>query len=187
MRVRVFIACSLDGYVAGPEDDLSWLPPQDPAEDHGYGVFMAETDAVLVGRRTYDVAAGFDTWPFPHVPVFVATTRPIERNTQAVRPISGTPAELLSAVRAEVGGAIYLDGAQLIRAFLDARLIDELTITVVPTILGAGVPLFAGATGPVPLELVEAKHYSNGLVQLRYLPDRARLGDERLAPGCKNA
>lgn len=67
--VRVFIACSLDGFIAGPDDDLSWLPaPGEGGEDYGYGAFMSETAALLMGRSTYDVVAGFDNWPYAESP-----------------------------------------------------------------------------------------------------------------------
>ena len=118
--VRVFIACSLDGFIAGPDDDLSWLPAPDASgEDYGYGAFIAETAAILMGRSTYDVAAGFPDWPYGSLPVFVATSRPLDPVAETVVPISGSPSELLAAVRARQDGAVYLDGGALIRSFLD--------------------------------------------------------------------
>ena len=167
---RVFIACSLDGFVAGPEDDLSWLPAPVAGEDYGYAEFMAGTAAILMGRRTYDVAAAFADWPYGDTPVFVATSRPIDPVAPTVRAVHGSPAELLAAVRAETAGGIYLDGGSLIRACLDAGLIDELTVTVVPVVLGDGTPLFAGVAAPHRLALESATPYPNGLVQLRYRP-----------------
>jgi dihydrofolate reductase len=167
--VRVFIACSLDGFIAGPGGDLSWLPPPEAGEDYGYGAFMAGTAALLLGRATYDVAAGFDSWPYGELPVFVATSRPLRPAAPTVRAVAGTPSELLGAVRAETDGAVYLDGGALIRSFLDEGLIDELTVTIVNVILGDGVPLFAGVTRARSLSLVAATPYPSGLVQLRYV------------------
>ena len=168
--VRVFIACSLDGFIAGPDDDLSWLPGLDQGEDYGYGVFMAETAAILMGRSTYDVATRFDKWPYGETPVFVATSRSLDPVVPTVRAIAGSPSELLDAVRVYTDGAVYLDGGALIRAFLDENLVDELTVTVVGVILGAGVPLFAGTARPHSLRLTAAIPYPSGLVQLRYVP-----------------
>ena len=164
----MFIACSLDGFIAGRGGDLSWLPEPDPAEDYGYGSFLAETEAILVGRATYDVASGFAAWPYEEKPVFVATSRPLEPAAATVRPVSGTPSELLEAVRAHTAGAVYLDGGALIRSFLDDGLIDELTVTIVPVVLGSGVPLFAGSARSHRLALAAASPYPSGLVQLRY-------------------
>jgi dihydrofolate reductase len=166
--VRVFIASSLDGFIAGEDGDLSWLPQGPGVEDHGYGAFFAETAALLIGRGTYDTVAGFATWPYGDKPVFVATSRPLEPLAPAVTAIAGAAPELLAAVRAQVEGPIYLDGGALIRSFLDAGLVDELTVTVVPAILGRGIPLFAGATRRHELRLVAATPYPSGLVQLRY-------------------
>jgi dihydrofolate reductase len=166
--VRVFIACSLDGFIAGEDGDLSWLPDGPAVEEHGYGAFFAESAALLIGRGTYDTVAGFAGWPYGEKPVFVATSRALEPLAPTVTAIAGTPPELLAAVRAQVAGPIYLDGGALIRSFLDAGLVDELTVTVVPAILGRGIPLFAGAARRHVLRLVAATPYPSGLVQLRY-------------------
>jgi dihydrofolate reductase len=118
--VRVFIASSLDGFIAGPGDDLSWLPP-DGGEEHGYDELMAATGAVLMGRTTYDVVVGFEgAWPFGKTPVFVATSRPLDPAVPTVRPVAGDPARLLAAVRGVTEGGVYLDGGVLIRQFLAA-------------------------------------------------------------------
>jgi dihydrofolate reductase len=170
--VCVFIACSLDGFIAGPDDDLSWLPPPDPAgEDYGFAAFMGGMAALLMGRRTYDIVAAFPEWPYGELPVFVATSRPIaEPRASTVRAVSGTPAELLAAVTAGAPGPVYLDGGALIRSFLAEGLVHSLVVTVVPVVLGAGIPLFAGTAGPVQLELRAARPYPSGLVQLEYIP-----------------
>ena len=89
----------------------------------------------------------------------------------SVAAVSGAPEQLLAAVRAETSGGVYLDGGALIRSFLDAHLIDELTVTIVPVILGAGIPLFAGVAGRHRLRLVAAQPYPSGLVQLHYRPE----------------
>jgi dihydrofolate reductase len=170
--VRVFIACSLDGFISGADDDLSWLPGLLEDEDYGYGVFLAETGAILLGRRTYDVAAAFDNWPYGETPVFVATSRALSPVAPTVRAITGTPAQLLAAVHAEIDGDIYLDGGALIRSFLDANLVDELVVTVVGAILGHGTPLFAGTAERHQLRLTTTRVYPNGLVELRYVPER---------------
>lgn len=173
-QIRVFIASSLDGFIAGPGDDLSWLPDPDPAEDYGYARHMDQTAAILMGRNTYDVVAGFEgPWPYGDTPLYVVTSRPLEPAAPTVKAVSGEPLDLIAAVQADIGdGGIYLDGGRLIRSMLDAGLVDELTVTVVPVILGAGSPLFAGAVRRHDLDLVESTAYDNGLVQLRYAVER---------------
>ncbi len=170
--VRVFIACSLDGFIAGEDDDLSWLPHPEPGgEDYGYGEHMAQTAAILMGRRSYDVISAFDgEWPYGDTPVFVATSRPLEPAAPTVQAVAGhSAADLIAAVQAQVGdGGIYVDGGALIRSLLDAGLVDELTVTLIPVILGRGLPLFAGAAVRHQLELLGSDDYENGFVQVRY-------------------
>ena len=188
--VHVFIACSLDGFIAGVGDDLSWLPgsggddassepdraPEaDAADDHGFGAFFERVGALLMGRRTYDVVRGFEgDWFYGDKPVLVATSRPLgEPAAPTVRAVSGSPAELLDVAHEAAGeGIVYVDGGVLIRSFLDAGLIDEMTVSIIPVILGAGIQLFAGAARRTRLELLGGGDPSGALVQLRYRPLR---------------
>jgi dihydrofolate reductase len=173
-RVRVFIASSLDGFIAGLDDDLSWLPQpsSEPGRDFGYGEFMREVGALLMGRRTFDVVMGFGgEWPYGDRPMLVATHRPLMSAPASVRAATGTITELITAALELADGRdVYIDGGALIRQALDAELIDELIVSVIPMILGAGIPLFAGAQQRHALELVEHTAFEGGLVQLRYRP-----------------
>ncbi len=182
---QVFIACSLDGFIAGTGDDLSWLTSAGDggdneggagdSDDHGFGAFFARVGALLMGRRTYDVVKGFEgDWFYGDKPVLVATSRPLgEPAAPTVRAVSGSPHELLEAAREAAGdGIVYVDGGVLIRSFLDAGLIGEMTVSLIPVILGEGIPLFAGAARRAQLELLDARPTSGGLVQLRYRPLR---------------
>jgi dihydrofolate reductase len=170
-RVRVFIATSLDGFIAGPNDDLSWLPKPSGESDFGYAAFMADIGALLMGRTTYEIVAGFDgEWPYP-VPVLVASSRPLTPVHASVRAVAGDIGSLIEQARASAGERdVYLDGGNLIRQASDAGLIDDLTLTLVPVILGAGTPLFAGVEQRRRLELVSSEAFADGLVQLRYRP-----------------
>jgi len=162
-RCSVFLAMSLDGYIAGPNDDLSWLDRFD--EEHGYTEFFASIDTLLIGRRTYDVVCGFPSWPYSGKRVVVMTHQPVAARHDE-RFVSGTPAEVLAQL--PDAQRIYLDGGAVVRQFLAANLVDDLTISLIPTILGSGIPLFErGAPGPV-LELVGSQQFNKGLVQLRY-------------------
>lgn len=177
-RVAAFLAMSLDGFIAGPADDLSWLPPPDPAEDHGFAAFMAGTGALLMGRRTLDVAAGFGPpWPYGDTPVLVATHRPLVAPAPTVRAVSGAITDLVAQARAVAGDrGVYVDGGALVREALAAGLLDELIVTLVPVVLGGGTALFAGADGPRRLVLRESRCFASGLVQLRYAPVAAAAG-----------
>lgn len=172
-RTRVFIASSLDGFIAGEHDDLSWLPPPDPSgSDHGYGAFMAQVGALLMGRRTFDVVAGFEgPWPYADKPVLVATRRPLLAPVPAVRAVDG-PIDALIAEAKQAAGEqdVYLDGGDLIRQALDAGLIDELVVTLIPVVLGRGHPLFAGVQQRQRFELAASAALAGGLVQLTLRP-----------------
>lgn len=171
-RVRVFIACSLDGFIAGPDDDLSWLPAPPADTDYGYADFMKDVGALLMGRNTYRVVEGFDgPWPHGDRPVLVATRRPLTPKAPTVRAVAGHIADLIAEARAVAGDKdVYLDGGDLIRQGIDADLVDELVVSIIPTILGAGAPLFAGTHGRHALTLVSSQAFAAGLVQLTLRP-----------------
>lgn len=170
--VRVFLAVSLDGFLAGPGDDLSWLPTDVDLGAYGFAPFLEEVGALLMGRRTYDVVAAMGgAWPYGDRPVLVATHRPMAPAAAAagdVRAVQGSIGALLRQARAAAGDrAVYLDGGALIRAALDAGLPLDMTLTVITLRLGSGVPLF-GTGSKRALRLRHATALDQGLVQLRY-------------------
>ena len=149
-QLVVYIATSLDGLIAGEGDDLSWLPaPPEDGGDFGFGAFLSGIGALLMGRRTFDVVVGFPgPWPFGERPVFVATHRALPPVAGPVRAVSGDIGAMVAAAKAAAGGLdVYIDGGALIRQALDAELVDAMTLTTVPVVLGAGLPLFGGG-GP---------------------------------------
>lgn len=191
-RVRVYIACSLDGFIAGKDDDLSWLPGADPNQPTGeafdaapaserarhdagaveYDDFMSGVGALLMGRRTYDVVLGFGgSWPYGERPVLVATHRPLKAAVASVEAVHGTIEELVDRARESAGGSdVYLDGGHLIRQALDAGLVDDLIVTLVPVVLGQGQPLFAGAQNRHQLEFTGHYRFGGTMVQLHARP-----------------
>lgn len=174
---RVFIACSLDGHIADRDGGIAWLEPYANAgEDHGYEQFMDSVDGLVVGRKTYETALGFPQWPYAK-PVFVMSrTLSHDDVPEALRDgvemHSGSPAELLAALGARGMGALYVDGGQVIQSFLDEGLIDELTVTHVPILLGGGPPLFGPMDSSIALEHVDTRSFASGLVQSRYAVKR---------------
>lgn len=179
-RVRVYLGCSLDGFIAGPNDDLSFL--------HEYGVeaaddappsgldfdgFMANIGALLMGRKTFEVASGFSgPWPYGDCPVLVATHRELSTDVPTVRAVEGSIVELITQAREAAGGKdVYLDGGDLVRQGLEAGLVDELCLTFLPVILGGrGVRLFDGLLRTTPLELVSHHDFGQGMVQITARP-----------------
>ncbi len=168
-KVRVFIASSLDGFIAGPNDELDWLVGREGVEDT-FTPFLQQIGALLMGRRTYDAISGFDgEWQYGQTPVVVATTRALDPTRPSVRGSSGTIEELIASARKLAGARdVYIDGGALIRSALDAGFVHDVTVTVVPIILGRGIPLFAGSKNRHPLKLLGCRPIGGGLVELRY-------------------
>jgi dihydrofolate reductase len=182
-RVLVYIACSFDGFIAGPGDDLSWLPGADPAAPEtlapdpeskalGFDAFLSNVGALLMGRRSYEVVAGFGgAWPYGKRPVLVATHRPLQPLSPEVRAVRGEIAQLVALARAAAGSQdVYLDGGNLIRQALDAGLVDELVVTMVPILLGEGFPLFAGVRKRHALEFLSHERFGRKLLQVQLRP-----------------
>jgi len=166
------MAASLDGFIAGPDDDLSWLPTDPNAEEGegvlGFAAFMAEVGALLMGRRTYDVVTGFGgEWLYGDTPVLVATTRPLEPVAPTVRAVRGDiDAVVEQAIEAAGDRDVYIDGGALIQSALQARRVDEIVVTMVPVLLGQGVPLFGTLEQRQPLVFEHHATYGS-MVQLR--------------------
>jgi dihydrofolate reductase len=170
VKASVFIAASLDGFIARANDDLDWLP-QGGGEPHGYDEFIATVDALVIGRRSFEKVLTFDTWPYDKKPVVVLSTRALAPAPPGavVERMSGAPAEIVSQLAARGVGHIYVDGGITIQRFLQARLIQRLIITRIPVLLGDGIPLFGALQGDIVLKHVRTRQYPSGLVQSEYV------------------
>ena len=153
--VRVYLGLSLDGCIAGPDDSLDFLhqPELHPAPDApptgalDFSGLLARTGAMLMGRRTHDIVAAMGAWPYGALPVLVATRRPLTPGAPTVRAVSGDIATMVAEARAVAGDRdVYVDGGALTRSAIEADLVDELCLTVLPTLLGPGIRLFDGLT-----------------------------------------
>ena len=171
MKASVFIATSLDGFIARANGELDWLPAD--AEEHGYEAFIATVDALVIGRKTYETVLGFDTWPYGGKPVYVLSTHALAPAPQgaAVERLSGDPAEIVAQLAARGVGHAYVDGGITIQGFLEAGLIQRLILTRIPVLLGAGIPLFGALTRDIVLRHVGTRQYASGLVQSEYAVD----------------
>ncbi len=169
-RCAVFIATSLDGFIALPDGSVKWLDAvRLDGEDYGFDAFFASIDTLLMGRLTWESVLGLGEWPYAGKRVVVLTHRPAEpRHGETF--LAGTPAEVLAKLFREGARHVYVDGGQVISQFLRAGLVDELTVSIVPMLLGAGIPLFQGGLPRRALRLAASQAYPSGLVQLRYVP-----------------
>jgi dihydrofolate reductase len=150
-RVRVYLACSLDGCIAGPGHDLSFLGEHASEADAQGGLafdeFLSGIGALLMGRRTYQVPLDYDTWPYGDRPVLVATHGQLPRAPKGgrARAVHGPIAELVAEAKTVAGSKdVYLDGGDLVRQGLDAGLVDEICLTILPVVLGRGIRLWEG-------------------------------------------
>lgn len=169
MKASVFVGTSLDGFIARKNGAFDFLPA-DGGEPHGYAEFMATVDALVMGRNTFDVVAAFDLWPYGDKPVIVLTTRPLgpSPRTAAVEPMSGTPPAIVSRLSERGIRHIYVDGGITVQRFLDAGLIQHLTVTRVPVLIGTGIPLFGPLQRDIVLSHVATRQFPSGLVQSEY-------------------
>ena len=169
MRVSVFIATSLDGFIARTNGGIDWLPA-DP-EPHGYEEFVAGIDAHVIGRKTFETVLAFPEWPYGDKRVVVLSSRPLDLSAAragVVEQMSGPPAVI--AAQLASGGArhLYIDGGITIQGFLRAGLIQRLVITRVPVLIGSGIPLFGATPRDIPLKHIATREYASGLVQSEY-------------------
>ena len=164
----VYIGTSVDGMIARPDGSLEWLISRgEAAGDAGYGEFAQGIDTMLIGRSTYEVALSFDGWAYQGKRVLVLSTTldpDADDRITVVRDL-----DTVRRVLDEVGArGVYVDGGRTIQACLAADLIDEMTISQVPVLIGAGARLFGDLPADIPLEHISTEVLGGGMVQSRY-------------------
>ena len=169
MTVSVFVGTSLDGFIARPNGALDFLPPGG-GEPHGYNEFIATVDAIVIGRKTFETVLAMESWPYGDKRVVVLSSHPVDSSGArgVVEQMAGPPAEVVSQLAASGAQHLYVDGGITIQGFLRAGLVQRLTITRVPVLIGDGVPLFGSVPSDVRLRHVATRHYPSGLVQSEY-------------------
>ncbi|MFC2031324.1 dihydrofolate reductase family protein [Chloroflexota bacterium] len=175
MKVSVYVATSLDGFIARKNGALDWLDEANAAvpagEDLGFQAFMDSVDALIMGRKTYEKVLSFGQWPYGETPVVV-----LSRNALSLPPgvpdtvshSSEPPRALLERLSAEGLEHVYVDGGVTIQGFLAEGLVDEITVTVIPVILGDGIPLFGSMEKEIGLNHVRTTAFDFGFVQTTY-------------------
>jgi len=169
-KVILYIAMSLDGYIATENNDLDWLSiVESPNEDYGYENFVQGVDTVIMGRKTYDKVLSFGV-EFPHKDrkCYVISR---ERNgfDENVEYYSGNLKNLIEDLKDKVGSNIFIDGgSEIVNELLKIDMIDEFVISIVPIFLGSGIRLFKDGRPKLPLSLKSTKKFTTGLVQLWY-------------------
>jgi len=170
---HVFIAPSLDGFIARKNGDIEWLLSRDdPSEDHGYESFIRNMDGIIMGRGSYEKVQTFEPWPYSK-PVLVLSkllaSSPVpERLKGRVRFSDLSPRAAMDMLAKEGWRRVYVDGGQVIQSFLREGLIADMVITQIPVLIGEGRPLFGSLSADIPLTHLGTKAFPSGLVQSHY-------------------
>jgi dihydrofolate reductase len=167
------MATSLDGFIAREDGALDWLP-QGGDEDHGYNDFFASVDALLMGRKTFEVVLGFTPYPYGSKRVVVCSrTLKLENLPEELQEHVEIRSQdvigVVQSLKAAGTKHVYADGGQIITALLEANLIDQLILTRVPVLLGRGIRLFGQLSHDVQLSHVKTESYPSGLSQSHYI------------------
>ena len=176
MTNHVYIATSLDGYIATPDGGLDWLYaiPNPDNDDYGYADFIEGIDAIVMGRNTFEKVLTFDSWPY-NKPVFVLSNS-LNQLPEAVKNkaerVNGGINDIVQQLNVKGYANLYIDGGGVIRSFLAEDLIDEMIITRVPVVLGSGIPLFTQLPNTLRFEHQKTEVLSSALVKTCYIRRR---------------
>ncbi|MCG7873749.1 MAG: dihydrofolate reductase family protein [Candidatus Thiodiazotropha lotti] len=182
MKCSVYIATSVDGYIATPEGAVDWLHSAGNLEtdmgddlDMGFGSFIESVDCMVMGRKCMDMISSMnlslEQWPYGdiHIAVLSNTVRtPPENLKGKVEMFSGKITDLVKTLESKGFKHAYIDGGSTITSFLNHRLIDEMIITRAPVLLGEGIPLFGKLDNQIRLVNSEAKAFANDFIQIKY-------------------
>ena len=196
-RCSVYIASSLDGFIARKDGSFDWLEFDSPddsgagdsgttdsgtedsgadaSEDYGFAEFISSVDLLLMGRHTFETVLTFDEseWIYGDTPVTVLSStlgpEAIPAHLEGkVSITSGEPGEILEDLAEKGVQHVYVDGGITLQAFMAAGLIDEITVTLVPVLIGDGIPLFGPLDSDVRLEHLSTESFPSGLVKVKY-------------------
>ncbi len=176
IKISVYIAASLDGFIARKNGDIDWLPAIDESgEDYGYKEFISSIDLLVMGRHTYEKVLTFGSWPYPDKKVIVLSSGypslPKEL-ADKVEVLNQSPRELLITLTGYGARHVYLDGGKTIQLFLKEGLVDEMTITTIPILIGEGLSLFGPLNHDTKFKLIKSKYFKNGFVQSKYRAEK---------------
>ena len=168
-KIVLYIASSLDGFIAKRNGDITWLDEFNvEGEDYGYSEFLNGVDIIVMGSKTYEQVLSFGKWPYESFKTYVLTRRNLDC-VDGVEFYSGYLDSFVHNIKQQSRKNIWLvGGAMVAQNFLKQRYIDEIILSIIPTILGDGISLFKNEDGEVHLDLLQSKSYRNGVVQLHY-------------------
>lgn len=170
-KMVLYIAQSLDGYIAKEDDDISWLSiVEKENEDYGYKEFIKSIDTVIMGRKTYEIVLSLGIEFLHKDKKYYLLSKTIKKSEDNIEFYGGSIEDLIQKLGTEEGSDIFLEGgAEVIKEFQSRNLIDEYIISIIPILLGRGIRLFKENDNECKLKLIESKSFSTGLVQLKYI------------------
>ncbi len=169
-KIILYIAVSIDGYIAGPEDNLDFLSiVESPPEDYGYSNFVSTIDTVVMGRKTYDKVLGFGI-EFPHKGrECYVITKTRQGSDEHVKFWNDDPCALIKNIKMKAGKDVFIDGGGvLVNTLMQENLIDRYILSTIPVMLGNGVPLFKPGRPFQKLKLIQSQTFPSGLIQSWY-------------------
>jgi dihydrofolate reductase len=176
MTTYVYIARSLDGFIADKDGNIDWLNniPNPESNDFGFNEFMNHIDAVVMGRNTFEKVVSFGVWPY-NKPVYIISTSlnslPQKYSGKA-EILNLNPSQIIEKLKKDGMKYLYIDGGALIQSFLSEDLIDELIITTIPILLGGGIPLFGKLHNRLKFRHIKIEVLINSLVKSYYQRQR---------------
>lgn len=174
MKISVYIATSIDGFIARSDGGLDWLQHDPGDEDYGFNAFFQSIDTMVMGRGTYEFVAGTGQWIYEGKRTIVLSSTLSDSDiakhlSGKVEVLAVEPADIAKKLESEGAVRVYVDGGVTIQRFLRAGLVDELIVSRMPVLLGSGIPLFGELDADVHFDHIETRGYPSGLVQSRYL------------------
>lgn len=167
-KVTVYIACSIDGYIAREDGSLDFLDQVGSSDDdYGYSELINNIDCLIMGRKTYETACTAPEWPYKSKRSIVLSNA-LENPQEHAEVFNGELEDLLAMLEADQIKHAWVDGGITIAQFLEQGYVDDLIISIVPTLIGSGIPLFPKRLIGSNCKLVSSESYASGLVQLRY-------------------
>jgi dihydrofolate reductase len=171
-KISVYIAASLDGFIARKNGEIDFLTAAgEGGEDYGYVEFISSVDLLVMGSHTYEKALSFTSWPYSDKKVIVLSSRGLvlpKELKDKVEVLNRSPRDLVDALTRRSIQHVYLDGGRTIQLFLKEGLVDEMTITIIPVLIGEGLPLFGRLVQDLKFQLIGSKSFKNGFVQNKY-------------------
>lgn len=173
MKCSVYVAASVDGFIARKDGGIDWLVSynDESGEQYGFKLFFNSIDFLVMGRNTFDLVSTFPEWPYGDKQVIVLSSKypaDLTRLNEYIEGTSSSPQNIISELEKRGANHLYIDGGKTIQSFLSKGFINEITITRIPVLLGEGIPLFNKFNKEIRLEHLESNFFADGLVQSKY-------------------